>query len=99
MPEEKARHTGRPMESKKEFLFASGAEISHSTMCSIWFGPGSVSDGLDQAIANAARLALCWNCHDELVAVVRDTAEYYRGTDSEIGVAARAALAKVEGPK
>lgn len=47
---------------------------------------------VDEDIANAARLALCWNSHDALVEVCKAVAEHFADTDAPLGAKARTAL-------
>ena len=56
----------------------------------------------DEAAANAARIALTWNCHDELVAALRDMQQHWHHmigltspkTFHDLNARAEAALAK-----
>lgn len=90
----KATHTPGPLTVEKLYLIADGKGIVADLDAS------QFDD--NESKANAARLALCWNTHDELVAALRGALPYLaaRATDAEgygLVRAARAALAKAEG--
>ena len=53
------------------------------------------SSSMEKNRRNAARLALCWNSHDELVRFAEKVSEMYPGNDHE-GNAARALLDRIE---
>lgn len=69
--------------------------------------PDGVIRTIEQAKADAERVALCWNCHDELLAALESLANAYTETlaeeyskpesDCPELVAARAAIAKARG--
>ena len=57
----------------------------------------------DEAIANAERLVLAWNCHDDLLAAGKALLHHFCGSgprtmsDGEVMGKAQAAIAKTEG--
>ena len=96
-----AEHTKGELRAEGIYLTKDGR-----TFARMHTGPGpSYSAGVEEK-ANAARLALCWNCHDDLVAaldqLLHETVEAGFATAEDYGwpksiADARAALAKARG--
>lgn len=63
--------------------------LEHNTLIAGVFS--DVRGGPEVAAANAARLALCWNTHDEAVALLKEC------LSCEFPVNEKAVIAKVEG--
>lgn len=80
----KAQHTKGPINSSGQFLKRDDDYIGEA-FC--------VPDN-GSAIANAQRLAHCWNCHDELLEVCQMVASSIKVDELALITAARAAIAK-----
>ncbi len=68
-------------EHTKGELLVSSSTILVTKECKIIartepLGIGDLDVGIEEAMANAERLKLCWNNHDELLTALRDIVQY-----------------------